>query len=131
MPSGRSCVGEHGRGTATDAIDETMRRDATEGTGVRAASANHTSKEGTLMTITVYTKPNCPQCEATKRQLTRQGLDFNVIDLTQDPAALDTLRAAGFMQAPVVMTDDDSWAGYRPDKIRALAKAKAVAAVAA
>lgn len=114
-----------------DAIDKTMRRNATEGTGVRAASANHMSKEGTLMTITVYTKPNCPQCEATKRQLTRQGLDFNVIDLTQDPTALDTLRAAGFMQAPVVMTDNDSWAGYRPDKIRALAKAKAVAAVAA
>ena len=81
------------------------------------------------MPITVYTKPNCPQCEATKRQLTRQGLAFEVIDLTQDPSALDTLREAGFMQAPVVMTGDDFWSGYRPDKIRALAKAiKAAAA---
>lgn len=80
------------------------------------------------MPITVYTKPNCPQCEATKRQFNRQGLAFDAIDITKDPSALDMLREAGFMQAPVVMTGDDAWSGYRPDKIRALAKAAKAAA---
>jgi glutaredoxin-like protein NrdH len=26
----------------------------------------------------------------------------------------------GFMSAPVVITDDDSWAGFKPDKINGL-----------
>lgn len=74
------------------------------------------------MSITVYAKPYCPQCDATKRQLDRQGIEYSVIDITQDPQALDELLRAGFMQAPVVVTEQESWSGYRPDKIRALAK---------
>ena len=80
------------------------------------------------MSITVYTKPNCPQCNATKRQLDKQGLAYDVIDITTTDGALETLQAAGFRQAPVVVTDDDSWAGYRPDKIKALAAAAVDAA---
>ena len=72
------------------------------------------------MTVTVYSKPSCPQCEATKRQLAKLGVPFDTVDVTADPDALATLQAAGFLQAPVVVTDDDSWSGYRPDKIRAL-----------
>lgn len=71
--------------------------------------------------VTVYTKPRCPQCEATKRQLTRQGVEFDTVDITSDPAILAEIQAAGFRQAPVVMTADTSWSGYRPDLIRAIA----------
>ncbi|WP_314688809.1 glutaredoxin-like protein NrdH [uncultured Bifidobacterium sp.] len=74
------------------------------------------------MTVTVYAKPRCVQCEATKRQLTRQGIGFDVVDVTSDAAALARIKAAGFLQAPVVMTEDASWSGYRPDLIRELAK---------
>ncbi|RBP97969.1 NrdH-redoxin [Bifidobacterium aemilianum] len=74
------------------------------------------------MTVTVFTKPRCPQCEATKRQLTRQGVDFETVDLTENPATLDQLQEAGFRQAPVVITPDASWSGYRPDLIKALVK---------
>ena len=77
------------------------------------------------MTITVFTKPHCPQCDATKRQLTKQGLDFETVDIEQHPEILEQLRAAGFMQAPVVIAPDASWTGYRPDLIRELAKAAA------
>ena len=77
------------------------------------------------MTITVFTKPHCPQCDATKRQLTKQGLDFETVDIEQHPEILAQLRAAGFMQAPVVIAPDASWTGYRPDLIRELAKAAA------
>lgn len=80
------------------------------------------------MSITVYTKPSCPQCNATKRQLDKQGLAYDVIDITTTEGALETLQAAGFRQAPVVITDDDSWSGYRPDKIKALATATATVA---
>lgn len=73
------------------------------------------------MTITVFTKPRCPQCEATKRQLTKLDIPFETVDLTENPSTLEQLHQAGFRQAPVVITPDNSWTGYRPDLIRELA----------
>ena len=74
------------------------------------------------MNVTVFAKPHCPQCEATKRQLTKQGIEFNVVDLTADASALAKVQEAGFKQAPVVFTDDASWSGFRPDLIKQLAQ---------
>ena len=70
--------------------------------------------------ITVYTKPACVQCDATKRHLTKLNLEFETVDITQDQAALDKILSMGFQAAPVVITDNDSWAGYKPDKINGL-----------
>ena len=50
------------------------------------------------MTVTVFTKPHCPQCDATKRQLTKLGVPFETVDLTQNPSTLEQLQAAGFQQ---------------------------------
>lgn len=72
------------------------------------------------MTVTVYAKPHCPQCDATQRQLNRLGVPYRKIDITQDAQALQEILDAGFKQAPVVMTDVDAWSGYRPDKIKTL-----------
>lgn len=80
-----------------------------------------TSRE-VAMTVTVFTKPHCPQCDATKRQLTKLGVPFETVDLTQNPSTLEQLQAAGFQQAPVVITPDNSWTGYRPDLIREVAQ---------
>lgn len=73
------------------------------------------------MSITVYSKPACVQCVATTRALDRQGLTYDLVDLTQDQAAYDRVTALGYRQAPVVVAGDDHWAGFRPDKIGALA----------
>ncbi|MBQ2259975.1 MAG: glutaredoxin-like protein NrdH [Loktanella sp.] len=73
------------------------------------------------MTITVYSKPACVQCTATTRALEARGLDYNLIDLTQDDAAMDRVSALGYRQAPVVIAGDDHWAGFRPDLIGQLA----------
>ena len=70
--------------------------------------------------VTVYTIPSCPQCTATKRALTKRGVAFQEVDLTTDENARETLKAEGFMSAPVVITDNDSWTGFRPDKIQSL-----------
>ena len=55
------------------------------------------------------------------RALNKQGLSYEVVDLTLDTEALQTVKALGYQQAPVVFTDGDHWAGFRPDKIKALA----------
>ncbi|MBB6335129.1 glutaredoxin-like protein NrdH [Schaalia hyovaginalis] len=72
------------------------------------------------MCITVYTKPRCPQCDATKRTLDKQGIDYRSIDVTEDAEALDYIKSLGYQQAPVVITDEDAWSGFRPDRIKAL-----------
>ena len=73
------------------------------------------------MAVTVYSKPSCVQCNATYRALDAHGIDYEVVDLSANPEALDELRRRGNLQAPVVVTDDDEWAGFRPDKIDELA----------
>lgn len=73
------------------------------------------------MAITVYTKPSCVQCNATYRALDAEGIDYEIQDLTENPTALEQVKALGYMQAPVIITDEDHWSGFRPDKISNLA----------
>ena len=78
-------------------------------------------REGENMATTVYTKPSCVQCHATYRALDSQGIEYNIVDISEDPAALEAVKEMGYLQAPVVVTDDEHWSGFRPDKISALA----------
>lgn len=73
------------------------------------------------MAITVYSKPNCVQCNATYRALDKAGLDYNTVDISLDAEALEQVKSLGYAQAPVVMAGADHWSGFRPDKIKALA----------
>jgi len=73
------------------------------------------------MSVKVMTRPSCVQCTATYRALDAKGIEYDVIDLSQDEAALEEAKALGYLQAPVVITDEDHWAGFRPDKIDELA----------
>ncbi len=75
------------------------------------------------MTVTVYTKPACVQCNATYRALDKKGITYQSVDITEDPAALERVLSMGYQQAPVVITDADHWSGFRPDKIAELAAA--------
>ena len=69
------------------------------------------------MSVTVYSKPACVQCTATTRALDAKGLDYNVVDLTQDSEAFDRVTELGYRQAPVVVADNLHWSGFRPDMI--------------
>lgn len=69
--------------------------------------------------VTVYSKPRCVQCEATKRALTKAGINYDEVDLTTNPDLIAWITdELGYAQAPVVVVDDDNhWCGFRPDKI--------------
>ena len=73
------------------------------------------------MSITVYSNPACVQCTATTRALSAKGLAFDLVDLTLDEQAMARVSELGYRQVPVVMAGDEHWAGFRPDKIAALA----------
>ena len=69
----------------------------------------------------IYTLPNCVQCIATKRALKKNGVEFEEIDLAANDEIREELATQGFMQAPIVAAGNDSWSGYRPERIKALA----------
>lgn len=77
------------------------------------------------MSIKVYTKPSCVQCNATYRALDAAGLEYEIHDVTEDAAALEHVKSLGYLQAPVVITDEDHWSGFRPDKISELVAERA------
>lgn len=76
------------------------------------------------MNITVYSKPRCQQCMATKRKLDAFGVLYETIDITGDPGAEQLVKRLGHQQAPVVVVRYNSggvidhWSGFRPDRIK-------------
>lgn len=72
------------------------------------------------MPVIVYSKPDCPQCELTKRDMDILGIDYELIDITQHQDQLARLTSLGFRSAPVVETGLETWSGYDRDKIKGL-----------
>ncbi len=79
------------------------------------------------MSITLYTKPACVQCNATKKALDRAGLEYSTVDISMDDEARDYVMALGYVQAPVVEANGEHWSGFRPDRIKALSSLAATA----
>lgn len=75
------------------------------------------------MTIKVYTKPDCVQCDMTKRLLDREGLAYETIDVTADDQAMAYVRELGYTSVPVVVAGDQHWAGFKVERVKGL-KAK-------
>ena len=71
--------------------------------------------------ITVYTNPNCVQCDMTKKQLDKFGIDYTVVDLSTNPKKLAEFKELGYLAAPIVTTDIKAWSGFKLAKIRSLA----------
>lgn len=72
------------------------------------------------MAVTVYSKPACVQCNATYRALDKVGIDYAIIDITEDAEARDYVMGPGYLQAPVVVAGEEYWGGFRPDRIKEL-----------
>lgn len=76
------------------------------------------------LSITVYSKPRCPQCTATYRKLNGLGVIHESVDMSEDAEALSFIRSLGYSQAPVVVVKDAEgavvahWSGFRPDMIK-------------
>lgn len=72
------------------------------------------------MKVTVYTKPNCVQCDATKRTMDKLGIKYEAIDATTDEVVYEMLVEKGFRALPVVNAGDEWWSGFNPEKINGL-----------
>jgi glutaredoxin-like protein NrdH len=74
------------------------------------------------MTITIYTNPNCVQCDQTKRYFNQKEIPYETVDLSQDQEALTMVLELGFKSAPVVITDTDKWSGFRLERLHQTAE---------
>ena len=72
------------------------------------------------MKITVWTKPNCVQCEQTKREFDKRGIVYQEKRLDKSSKAVDRFLELGLMAAPIVETDDRRWSGFRLGRIQSL-----------
>lgn len=72
------------------------------------------------MPVTLYSKPSCVQCTATKRMLDNKGIEYKTIDVTQDAEALEYVLGLGYSAAPVVVAGEDHWSGFRADRLAQL-----------
>ena len=77
--------------------------------------------------LTVYSKPNCIQCEMTKMWLTQNKIPFETVDTESNPEALELLSHYGWQTLPVVAINDEklatiqkSWSGFQIDKLESL-----------
>lgn len=74
------------------------------------------------MIVEVYSKPGCGQCIQTLRMLDKEPtLTVHVVDITEDPKALDYVKSQGFSAAPIVKTSDgDMWQGHNTQLVKGL-----------
>lgn len=78
-------------------------------------------------TITVYSTPNCVACRQTKRLLARQGTAYVEAHISEAPYSIPELKEMGYQTAPFVQVLEntggliDEWAGFKPDRIKAIA----------
>ena len=75
-----------------------------------------------MKNITVYSGPMCNFCDAAKRLLSRNNLEFKEIDVSTGPGIRDEMikKANGKRTIPQIFFDDQHIGGY--DETRALEK---------
>jgi len=70
----------------------------------------------------IYTLPACVQCESSKRYLDKYQIEYDSIDMSQDPEAHKYVTELGYSQAPVVVFGEQHWSGFRMERLDGIVK---------
>ena len=75
-----------------------------------------------MKNITIYTGPLCTFCDAAKKLLSRNSVEYNEINIATADGAMDEMitKANGKRTVPQIFFDDRHIGGY--DDVRALEK---------
>ena len=75
-----------------------------------------------MKSVTIYTGPLCNYCEAAKRLLTRNNVEYKEINIATVDGAMEEMisKANGKRTIPQIFFDDQHIGGY--DDVRALEK---------
>ena len=70
--------------------------------------------------VTVFSKNNCMQCHMVKKWLSDKAVQFQEINIDEQPQYIDQVREMGFMAAPIIVKDSVSFSGFRPTELAKL-----------
>ena len=70
--------------------------------------------------ITVYTKPDCPLCRATRIYLNHHKITYIERDVSVDSDAFRWVADLGYASLPVVETGTEHWSGFKIEKLAGL-----------
>ena len=75
-----------------------------------------------MKNITIYTGPLCNFCDAAKKLLTRNSIEYKEINIATEDGAMDEMikKANGKRTVPQIFLDDQHIGGY--DDVRTLEK---------
>jgi len=68
--------------------------------------------------ITVYGQPGCQPCRLAMRQLDKEEVPYNYVDLTEHPEKLQQFKEAGVQSTPIIETPTERFTGLQPERIR-------------
>lgn len=72
--------------------------------------------------IVVYSKPNCMQCNFTKKYLDDKGVHYEIKDIFESEEALAEVTQLGFSTVPVIKAEgQEAFNGFQPDLLDRLA----------
>lgn len=68
--------------------------------------------------LRIFTKPNCTFCDRSKAYLTDLGIDYDVIDISENPQLREWLKNQGHTTVPqfyvgMKLAIEDGWAGLQ------------------
>ncbi|MDR0921807.1 MAG: glutaredoxin-like protein NrdH [Lactobacillales bacterium] len=69
--------------------------------------------------IKVFSRNNCMQCKMVKRFLDEHHVAYQELNIDEQPEYIDYLREKGFQAVPVVESIAATFAGFRPDQLKA------------
>ena len=71
--------------------------------------------------ITLYSKPNCMQCNITKQFFEDNQVPFVIKDVFESEEAVEEVKALGFQSLPVIVAEGiEPFFGFRPDILETL-----------
>lgn len=73
------------------------------------------------MNVKIFSKNNCMQCKMVKRFLAENKIDFEEVNIDEQPEAISWLKDQGFQSVPIITSDAATVIGFRPDQLRHLA----------
>lgn len=57
--------------------------------------------------LTIYGKPGCQYCAAAKEYLDKQGIEYRMIDISENEQAREWLIEQGYKSLPVIFAGDE------------------------
>jgi glutaredoxin-like protein NrdH len=74
------------------------------------------------MSVKVYTKYGCPQCDMTKTVLNGEGIEFETVNVEDDEAALKYIKEdLGYSSMPVTIKEGHNpIVGFNPERFKEL-----------